>query len=167
MACIAPFWGLSLRFFSSPIIPGLCDSARLGSFNILKNISPPIFARPKILFEKKKSTFFQKFPKNSLKNLLKSNECLILKLGNHVDFEFETQLSEWGNWHNRHDFRVWEWGIRWISRDFVVEVLSKKKNVFRKKNVFEKNFLFARKLVGRHFWPRKSFPGWKNGINLG
>ena len=43
--------------------PGLCDFARLGSFNILKNISPPIFARPKILFEKKKSTFFQKFPK--------------------------------------------------------------------------------------------------------
>ena len=39
------------------------------------------------------------------------------------DFEFETHLSEWGNWHNRHDFRVWEWGIRWISRDFFVEVL--------------------------------------------
>ena len=64
MACIGPFWGLSLRFFSSTIIPGLCDSACLGSFNLLKNTFPPIFARPKIRFEKKKkSTFFQKFPK--------------------------------------------------------------------------------------------------------
>ena len=48
MACIGPFWGLSLRFFSSTIIPGLCDSARLGSFNLLKNTFPPIFAPPKI-----------------------------------------------------------------------------------------------------------------------
>ena len=60
MACISPFWGLFLRFFSSPIIPGLCDFARLGSFNILKNICPPIFARPKIFFEKKKSTILKK-----------------------------------------------------------------------------------------------------------
>ena len=66
MTCIGPFWGLFLRFFSSPIIPGLCDSARLGSFNILKNISPPIFARPKILFE---NIFFQHFFKNYRKCL--------------------------------------------------------------------------------------------------
>ena len=61
MACIGPFWGLFLRFFSSTIIPRLCDSARLGSFNILKNTFPPIFAPPKIFFEKK---FFRYFFKN-------------------------------------------------------------------------------------------------------
>ena len=68
MACISPFWGLFLRFFSSPIIPGLCDFARLGSFNILKNICPPIFARPKIFFEKKKSTIFKKKSENPKNN---------------------------------------------------------------------------------------------------
>ena len=87
------------------------------------------------------------------------------------DFEFETHLSEWGNWHNRHDFRVWEWGIGWISRDFFVEVLygpfSQKICKIFEKIFFEKKMFFARKLVDKHFWPRKSFPGWKNGINLG
>ena len=63
MACIGPFWGLFLRLFSSTIIPRLCDSACLGSFNLLKNTFRPIFARPKILFEKKIFDFFLKFPK--------------------------------------------------------------------------------------------------------
>ena len=80
MACIGPFWGLSLRFFSSTIIPGLCDSACLGSFNLLKNTFPPIFARPKILFEKKKIRSFFKNFRNFLKNvhLFKDEKMKIL-----------------------------------------------------------------------------------------
>ena len=55
-------------------------SACLGSFNLLKNTFPPIFARPKILFEKKKIRSFFKNFRNFLKNvhLFKDEKMKIL-----------------------------------------------------------------------------------------
>ena len=54
---------------------------------MVKNVCLPIFARKENFFQKKmffEKHFFSKEPQQQ--NLLKSNECLILKLENHVGY---------------------------------------------------------------------------------
>ena len=53
---------------------------------MVKNVCLPIFARKENSFQKIffRKTFFSKEPQQQ--NLLKSNECLILKLENHVGY---------------------------------------------------------------------------------
>ena len=54
---------------------------------MVKNVCLPIFARKENFFQKQfffEKHFFSKEPQQQ--NLLKSNECLILKLENHVGY---------------------------------------------------------------------------------
>jgi len=82
------------------------------------------------------------------------------------DFEFETHLSEWGNWHNRHDFRVWEWGIGWISRDFFVEFFSLFREKKWKNSKSKKFFRFSQKSKFSLVLTWKRLNSWKNPMEL-